>query len=489
MRMYGAGALSAVLLACSFEPIGWGFLAYVALVPLFWWMRDQTPRRVFRLTVISGILFHLLTLSWIRHITWGGMIVAVLALSLVYALPFLCTVLAIRRWPQSGLFLLPFAVAGIEWVRSFDVLAFPWMILGNSQTGYPWLIQFADITSGFGVSAWVVLVNVLVWRLIEQHSTRRGVALALAFAAPFAYSMYVIQSCPTGGEELTIALVQGNVYPDEKWEYGREDWNINLYRAMSAEAALQEPDLIVWPETATPVYLCEQPRYLRMVRTLVDSIGIPVLTGTPSVDLMAEKKWNSACLLEPYDPVAQKYDKMHLVPFGEAIPFDNMFPSLKSIELGQANWDEGNEVMVFEPEHLPPFNVAICFESIFPDLTRQFIREGSQYLVVITNDVWFGPWASPIQHAMISVMRAIEFHRPVARCANTGISLFIDSCGRITSRTGTFERDILTGTIRPQEHLTFYARWGNIFSVFSLALTVLVTACSVIRSPKGALRQ
>ena len=469
----GTALVSGVLLGSAYPPVGLGFMAWVALVPLLWWMEDKRPGRIFGWVFFSGFVFHLFTLSWLHRITWLGMVCAIIALSLVYAVPFWVTGIAWLRWRRYGVFLLPFAVAGIEWARSFDVLAFPWMILGNSQASYPWLIQYADITSAFGVSFWVALMNVAVYRVLKSRTLRRFALLGALIVLPLVYSAAVINRPLPPEGTIKVALIQGNVLPDEKWGIGRDIWNINLYRNLTAEIAASEPDFVIWPETATPVYLCEDYRFRNLVQSFVDSLGVPLLTGTPAIDYTSDEKWNAACLIEPSGGDIQRYAKIHLVPFGEAFPFDERFPDLRKIDLGQANWDEGEDFVVFEPKSLPPFNVAICFESIFPDLIRKFVKGGSNFIVVITNDVWFGPVASPIQHAMISVFRAIEFHRPVARCANTGISMVIDRYGRIKSRTGTFERTTLVDTIEPSSRLTFYARYGNVFSALCLTVTLL----------------
>ena len=249
---------------------------------------------------------------------------------------------------------------------------------------------------------------------------------------------------------------------------------MNLYHTMSIESMSYDPDLIIWPETAIPVYLNKNIRYRRIIHSLVDSIGVPVLTGMPAADYENDKKWNSAGFFQPGDEKIQRYNKIHLVAFGEAIPFDDYFPSLRKLHLGQANWDKGKEPVVFRSPVIPPFNVVICFESIFPDLVRKFVLKGAQFITVITNDVWFGPHSSPIQHAMIAVLRAIEFHRPVVRCANTGISMIIDPYGRVVDKTGTFERTILTGVITPGTGQTFYLKYGNIFSIFCLFITCVM---------------
>ena len=467
-------SISALLLGCAFPPVGLGFLAYFCLVPMLYIASTLKPGRVFLLSFLSGLMFHLFTVSWMRYITWVGMIAAVIFLTLFYSLPFFFTSLVNEVFPRRGIFIFPFAVAGVEWARSFDLLAFPWMILGNSQTYYPWLIQFADITSAFGVSWWIAMINVALFFLIRKRTAVRCGFLALLFIIPLMYSWIVMKTPADTGSTLKIALIQGNVLPDEKWDYSKEFWNVNLYHTMSIEAMDYNPDLVIWPETAIPVYLNKNLRYRRIVQSLVDSIGVPVLTGMPAVDYENDKKWNSAGFFQPGNKKIQRYDKIHLVAFGEAIPFDDYFPALRKLHLGQANWDKGKETVIFNSSVIPPFNVVICFESIFPDLVRKFILKGSQFITVITNDVWFGPHSSPIQHAMISVLRAIEFHRPVVRCANTGISMIIDKFVRVINKTSTFERTVLTVIITPGKDQTFYLKYGNVFSILCVFITCVV---------------
>lgn len=487
---YTRAVVSGALLALAYPPIGLGFLAFIAVVPLFGILRESGFRRTFWYTWVSGLVFLGISLSWIRHITWAGMVLAVLVLAIFYALPFAMSALMMKRSEALGLALLPFATAGVEWLRSFGQLAFPWMIFGNSMTAYPFLIQFADLTSAFGVSAWVIAVNIAVWLFIRRRTLLRAAFPVLLFAVPAVYSYVVMRTPDPAVEPLRVALIQGNVSPEEKWGAGMEEWNINLYRSMSIESLRSKPQMIIWPETAVPVYLADVPMYDRKVQSMVDSTGVPVLTGMPSIDWETYMTWNAAGLFLPGEQAPERYKKIHLVPFGEAFPLDEIFPDLRKINFGQANWDEGTETMVFHPPGLPPFNTVICFESIFPDLVRKFVIKGSQFIVVITNDVWFGPYASPIQHAMISVMRAIEFHRPVVRCANTGISMIIDARGRILKRTGTFERTTLTGEIMPDTRMSFYARHGNLFSMFSVlvsAAAMVYVAAGLKRAGKGSL--
>ncbi len=476
---------SGLLLAPAYPPLSLGFLAWIGLVPFIPVMLAKKPGRVFVLSFISGLVFFCLSLFWLGFhpdIPWVAAFVIIAVIALLYTVPFvLCSVLA--QWSKRlALALFPFMVTGYEWLRSFDQLAFPWMIYGNSQAAYPGLIQFADIVSAYGVSFWLVTVNVIVFMLIVRRSVPRFIALALLFILPLVYSQYVIRTAPEPVSTVNVAMVQGNVTPDEKWADGLEEWNIHLYRAMTLETLDSNPDLVIWPETATPVYLADITSYRRSMQAFVDSISVPVVTGTPKIDFETGQTWNSAALFIPGRLLPDDYRKIHLVPFGEAIPLDNTFPVLRKIDLGEADWDEGSETTVFETPGLPIFNTVICFESIFPDLVRRFVARGSQMLVIITNDVWFGPVASPVQHAMIAVMRAIEFKRPVARCANTGISMFIDPYGRIISSRGVDERTTLSATLPIVDAMTFYGRFGNIFSIFCFVVSSVSLIIYFIRT-------
>ena len=243
-----------------------------------------------------------------------------------------------------GLFMFPFLTAGIEWIRSYDQLAFPWMIIGNSQTGYPLLIQFADITSVYGVSWWVAMVSVSLYLILKKRTPVRWMFLGLLFIVPVSYSWLVMHGPTDTGRDIRVALIQGNVSPEEKWGMGLEEWNINLYCSMSIESMAYKPDLIVWPETAVPVYIVDIPSYRRTVQSLVDSIGVPVLTGLPSIDFDTDRTWNSAGLFVPGGDEITRYHKIHLVPFGEAILWTIFFPFLKTLILVRRTGPRGKRL-------------------------------------------------------------------------------------------------------------------------------------------------
>jgi apolipoprotein N-acyltransferase len=207
----------------------------------------------------------------------------------------------------------------------------------------------------------------------------------------------------------------------------------------------------------------------------------PLLFGAPAFDRRDSMiyHFNSAFLVSPQKKILGRYDKIHLVPFGEYAPLSGILGFTRDIIGAIGDFTSGNEVKNLS---LPwgNFGVLICYEAIFPNLTRQFVGRGAQFLVNITNDAWFGKSSAPYQHLSMVTLRAVENRVPIARAANTGISALIDSSGRIVQSTELFTREVLSGKIRINESSTFYTQWGDLFSYLCLGITIticLLTYC------------
>ena len=482
-------SLTGILLITAHPPLHAWALAFPALMPLIILAVRTRPLATFGWAWAAHVLFHGVSMFWLVHhpdLHWLVWVLVSILLSVFTAVPYAAASVVARRSKTYAVILFPFVLAGMEWVRSIDQFAFPWFALGNTQTGFPYMIQFADILGVYGVSWWIAAVNaaavLIVWR---PRMAARWVLLGMLFAVPVMYGAATYErSYGSGDNPLKVAVIQGNVSIEDKWAAGMTEWNARLYQSISMEAMAYEPDLIIWPETAVPEYVMEVSFYRRLMQSFVDTHGVPVLTGIPAIDLDTGRTWNAAGLFLPGEREVQRYFKIHLVPFGEAIPYDNVIPSLGRIDFGQANWTEGEEYTVFKAPGLPAFNAAICFESIFPDLMRRFADRGSEMIVVITNDAWFGRSASPAQHQMIAVMRAIEFRRPVVRAANTGISCFIDASGRITGETALLERAYRVETVQPSNVRTVYARFGYLFGAAAFLVSFLPVVFYLIRYTK-----
>ncbi|MCR4439221.1 MAG: apolipoprotein N-acyltransferase [bacterium] len=501
--------LTGLGLTLAFPPFQWGFLAYVALIPFFFLLRGKNVAETFRWSYLCGLILSIGTLYWINWVTLPGGIAAILVLPLYLCIYALLHNLVHRHLGEVAFVTIPFLWTGVEFLRSLGEIGFPWTVLAYTQTHYLKLIQFASITSVYGVSFWVVLINVMLYRLIlSRHNVKAVAAYAaivvLLFVVPWWYGNRVLSKERAPERSLRVVLVQGNIDPTLKWDRELKELNFATYERLTAQAMADSPDVIIWPETATPCYLRHEPEDLQRVRRLVDSLQVPLLTGTPDYvydPAAGFSTYNSAFLFLPQREEMQHYAKMQLVPFGERVPYEDAFPFslvkklLDALELGEGNWSRGREPLVFvmpvagraslENTRQVRFSVPICYESVFPDLVRRFVVGGAELLVVITNDAWFGRPSLPrwlcggmYQHARIAVFRAIENRIAIARCANTGISAFIDPYGRMSSATDIFTEAVVAGSVPLRQQETFYSRHGNIFTVVVSAIGAATVAAS-----------
>jgi apolipoprotein N-acyltransferase len=500
-RNLGLTLLSASALTFAFPPFELGFLAYWAVIPFLMLLENKNAGEAFRWGYLLGLIFSLATLYWISWTTLPGAISTILVHPFYYAL-FAILILPMRRlWPNGYLLAVPFVWTAIEYLKSIGDLGFPWLTLGYTQTYYLRLIQYASFTSVYGVSFWIVSLNVLLlalWRFRENKRWVIGlsVILALFFVTPYLYSLAVMPHTEEPKEQIRVGIVQGNVDPYQKWEKDFVEENFRIFESLSRRAAPNKPDVIIWPETATPTWLLHRPEHLNRVRMLAAEIGAPILTGIPDYVFLNDKDYrtfNSAALIYGDERKIPTYAKMHLVPFGERVPFEDDIPFFKDwlakLEMGEGNWSPGSEIKLFElsgtmangqsysVKHLA---AIICFESIFPEEVAAFVRRGADLLVVITNDAWFGRpnvpfWLSGgiYQHAQIAVFRAVENRISIARCANTGMTMTIDPYGRTRKYAPLFAEAVLEDALPVRQETTFFTRRGHVF-VHSISIVALI---------------
>lgn len=488
-KSYIFALVSAVLFSLSFPPFPSGFLAYFSLVFLFFALERSKDGHAFKLGYIWGLVTNSLLLFWIGYaapIAILGAVGAVLALSFYSALLFVLYNQIQKTLKSSAIFFIPFLWGGMEYLRSLGEIGFPWLNLAYTQTYYLELIQYASLTGVWGVSFWVVWLNVFLFLAIKNfQNLKRASVWVCAFLAflilPYIYGRSVIPD-PGKGEGIKIALLQGNIPPDVKWHPDSLDHNFEVYSEMSREAASKEVDLIVWPETASPCYLTHEPLYFNWVQSLVESLDTHLLMGSNEYEILGHQKYvyyNSALFFQPGTTFPEKYFKMQLVPFSERVPFRDKVHIMDRIELGTADFSPGREFVIFDHPR-GRFATLICFEIVFPDLVRQFVRRGAQFLVTITNDAWFGKTHGPFQHARIAIFRAIENRISIARCANTGVSMFVDPYGRTSDSTPIFVRKNVAGEISMRKEKTFYTVNGDWFALGCSLLSLVVLGLSFL---------
>jgi len=464
-------SLSALLFSLTFPPSPFGFVAYFSLVPLIIVLEDKKPSSAFRIGYVFGLISNTISLFWVGWATIPGAITAILLLCLYTAI--LCWFYALiqRGWGKNMVWFFPFLWVAMEYVRSLTEISFPWLNLSYTQTYYLKLIQTASLWGNYGVSFWVLWLNLIVYVFIQNKKRWKLsiILFAVLIILPYIYGSFVMSE-KIEGEKIKTALLQGNIEPEIKWDDTLLDYNIQTYIDMSIKASQEKVDLIIWPETAAPCYLAAESLYLAKVQATCDELSVPLLVGTNDYEVTAPGKliyYNSAFLFTPHGGYPQVCNKIHLVPFSEKVPYEEKHHLSEKIQLGQSDFSSGKELTIFKTSQ-SKFATLICFESVYPALVRDFADRVAEFLVIITNDAWFGKTHGPFQHARIAVFRAIENRIAIARCANTGVSMFIDPYGRAKQATKIFVQTIVTGQIPLKragknltDHRTFYARYGD----------------------------
>jgi len=455
----GAGAAPRRLGAGGLFALGYAFGFVFYLVGIHW------------IALLSEVA---ITVPWLKYPAW---IVAALYLALYGGLTTLAAGLLARRARISVALTFPLALVVVEELRGSGELGFPWFQPGYSQHAYTHLLQVASLGSVTLVTLWLCVLNVLIWRAFSGSARlRAAVGAGLALLLPWFWGGRVLAAAPRE-QGPVVSLIQGNIPGEIKWSGKHQMEILHTFIALSEPAAQgsPRPAILIWPETATGSYLSKQPEQAIEVERFVLRDSVPVFSGFADYSIGTDGKlhaYNSAGLFEPGDPQVVSYAKRHLVPFGERMPFEWLIPALGKLELGQAEWAPGRDAVLF-PSAAGPFSTLICFESIFPALARADVRKGARWLVNVTNDEWFGNGAALQQHADMAVFRAVEHHVPLARCANTGLTILVDGYGRITQRLPVWTPAVLTGPLATPGPTTLYTRlgdWPGLLCAVGLAL-------------------
>ncbi|MBI4437122.1 MAG: apolipoprotein N-acyltransferase [Candidatus Omnitrophica bacterium] len=473
MKAAALSIFSAILLSISFPKIDLEFLAWFAFVPFFFATESKSVLETFWLSAVTGFTFFFGLLYWVGRVTWAGAIVLVLYCSLYFALFGLGTKF-LRR--HSILWIPPLWVF-LEFLRSTLFTGFGWGLLGYSQWRMLPLIQVADLTGAYGVSFLVMLANGCLYELLREGRKRRKdiffsiVLFLLLFSGSFFYGRKQITSS-VSPSTLRASVIQGNIPQDLKWDRSVQDLVMKKYERLTEWVALNHPDVIFWPETAVPGFLPDEKDLWERLLSLSQKSETYLLVGAPWVE--KGRTYNSALFLRKGE-VLQRYDKLHLVPFGEFIPFEENFPILREW-IVTGDFHPGKEETVFRHPK-GTFSTLICFEDIFPPLVRRLAKE-SDFLVNVTNDAWFGKSGAPFQHAQASCFRAIENRRTVLRVTNTGYTSLIGPTGEILrhlERGGEtlFVTASQTWDVPLSQKETFYSRHGDLFAWFCTIATVL----------------
>ena len=427
------------------------------------------------------------------------------------------------------------AWVALEYLRSILFTGFPWGLLGSSQYHWLPLIQIADITSIYGISFMIVLTNGVlaqwaqglihvwqvkgrgaegadasgrlmrscrshVWHLLgplvaegELLTLIRscaiwGVVLVLLFFIVLKYGdvrIEEIEATSKQSEPLSVAVIQGNIQQDQKWDEAYQEATLATYCRLSMAAVEEKsPTLVVWPETALPFYYQWNKNLSKQVDHCIHQADTTFLVGSPAFERLEDDPaattfYNRAYMVNPTGFVTGHYDKIHLVPFGEYVPLGEYLSFLGKIIAQSGDFTPGpsdGKPLAFNGSRA---GILICFELIFPYLSRQSTLRGAEILINTTNDAWFGRTSAPWQHFSMAVFRAVENRRAVARSANTGISGFVLPTGAIAATSKLFDKAYLTFTLPAMTIRTWYTTWGDLFAQGCLTFTLVMVIAMV----------
>lgn len=506
-------ASSGVLLTGAFPKIGMDWLAWFALVPLLLAVANLSVKESFRIGFIAGLIHYLSLLYWVVPVMriygylplYLSLIILFLFAAVLALFPaaFCAALTAVADTPPRCLVAIPLLWVALEFIRTFVFTGFPWAMLGHSQYLRLHLIQMADLFGAYGVSFLIALSNTAVFlalTFITRKTWRsRRVSKPLLVCAIIVFAAALLLTLIYGSRRIKtadhltaaapaarITVVQPNIDQAVKWDPAFQAATVKTNNRLSLAAKPENPDLIVWPESATPFYLFYDKQPTQQVLDGIAQSDTDFLIGSPS--FAGEGKnivyYNSAYLIRPRSKTISKYDKAHLVPYGEYVPFKNWFPFLGKVvaQVGDFHPGQPGKTIPWEKGEI---GVQICYEIIFPGLSRAMVKNGAVLLINITNDAWFGTTGGPYQHFSMTVFRAVENRRALARAANTGISGFIDPAGRILTSTPLLEEAAVTRTLPMISQKTFYTRFGDLFALACMAVSLFVI---ILELGKYALR-
>ncbi len=529
----GLCILSGLMLGFSFPPFPLGVLACFGLVPLLIVLADiDNVKPSFRYIYFTVAVFHIVTLNWTggyAHMNDPYMMIAgaltMLCHPVAYFIPLGLYMFTKKHLgPNAALIALPFLWVGYEYSRSLGEWAFPWITIGNSQSYDLFRMQFISYTGVFGLSFWILVINILAFLLYSglaqnrftpgsAKSVRLVAAIVITFLLPSIHGWQVLRNVPDpqdihddkNAKTVRVGIIQSNIDPWEKWKGSGSD--AVKYYLETTDSLVQSdvhgrPDIVLWPETAvTYSFLLEVSRGFREhLQREIDRIHVSVLTGfhhavfyddsTKAPPSSKRSKttgqrydaFNAAALVQPGYTDVQWYGKMKMVPIAERVPYADMFYYLDFLRwgVGVGGWQIGPDSIIFEERWTGArFSTMICYESTFPGFVASFVRKGAEFIAVITIDSWWGRMSGAFQHHQFAIFRAVENRRWLARCAVGGMSSFIDPYGRVLDKTELFTQAAFSRSIERRNDLTFYTRHGDWLGAGCLMLGGLFSAAAL----------
>jgi len=471
--------ISGILIGLSYPPI-LGILALIGFIPLIRIWLTSTVKDSMVYSFIAAIVSNAISLYWIG-LNSGASLLPV-AISLIAAILYLSVFWILLGGVVSFLkekinyieYLIPFFWVSMELIRSYGPLAFPWSNLALTQAKFLTILQILDITGTEGVSFWIILINLTIYLFIFSNSfnPKRYTLLILVILMPILYGNYkFLELKNIKWDKRNISVIQPNIDPNLKWEASFRSELYEIMDSLNTIAYELKPDLVLWPEAALPNYM-RVSHLKNKYQELVDSTNIPLLMGTLDYKRLSStrKVFNGSIYFGTQEN--NIYHKLFLVPFAEYIPLSSKFPILKNLNFGQGNFSHGNKFTTFELDSVV-FSNMICYDSSNPLIVRKFVLNGARFLTIEANVAWLQNSSGVRQYFELAKLRAIELRTGIALSANTGISAIFNPLGETIKKIPFNNQGVFKGEVLLNNELTFYAKYGNIFSKICLLFTLI----------------
>jgi apolipoprotein N-acyltransferase len=504
---------SAILMTLAFPPFDLGILAWAGLSPLLFALRQRGALAAGGLAFLCGCGLGAGVFIWFRGIdsvSLGSFLLMLFLFSLyflLFGLGYRLVSIYCEGWLIS---VAPALWVAMEYVRSnLFFLSWPWNLLGHTQYKYLHIIQIADFFGVYGLSFVLVAVNQVVselpalfnkrWGKLADQSTlpfppiRQVVShvggVVLAYTALFVYGSYRL-SAPEPDQHLRVALVQANAVVRQNMSPPEQEQHLSAYRGLTLEAAQAKPDLVVWPSSSLPAAMSLSPLVRQKVTSLAREIGCYLLVGGAGYEKMKPRKErylpfsNSEFLISPSGRLEGQYEKIRLLPFSEDLPLKGKINWPSWITTLKESFLAGDSLTLFHVSGAS-FGTPICWENLFPDFYRQFVLNGANLMVSVSNDAFFGLTAAPYQSLAMNVFRAVENRVAVVRATTTGVSAFIEPSGKIAEkvRDGNgkelFVSGFLVRDVPVSNRKTFYTLHGDLFAYIAIGVSVLALLASL----------
>ncbi len=510
-RAWILALFSSVLQILVFPNVNLYFLCWIALAPLLYALllgrggegelfdsegRSLRPFTLWQGFVIgwaSGILWYLGTCYWIYPVMngYGHLAAPVAALITAgyciimgthHGVFGLLVVLMARRSSAGNrrpLLLAPVFWVAIELARD-RIIGVPWNLLGGSQIDNIPFARMAQVAGVYGLSFAVMLVNCALVAALLLRGQRRKNLLISTLAAAIALQIGVFAKPAPFTVTHQAVLLQENVplLDQQEWTPRYFDQTISELVKLSVEALPRQPDnnpgLIIWPETPAPFFIAD-PRLQRWLVAMAQDRNSYLVIGSLGETQEAngrQQLLNSALVMDPHGNIVGRYDKIHLVPFGEYVPFQNLLFFANKLTREVGDFARGSQRKVFDLGGTHA-GIFICYESVFPEEVREFTANGAQVLINISDDLWYGETGAPAQHLQMARMRAVENHRWILLATNNGTTASIDPLGRVVRQAPRNVRTALVASFAPQNESTFYSRNGDVFAWVCVIISLL----------------